>query len=280
MILIALMLFGVGISHAEEVSDQSKATVKSEKTLLNEIKNRILEMSSENNLILRDFHQQSEILANHFKDQKVGKQLENLQEQLYTAFNNRKILLKPQLKTHQEGFLNQYLTGMDKAKEMDEKCVGWYNLLDDLSFAHDIPTALTIAVWHRESSCRYYLPKNKNGPFQITSKDYGDGEITREIFVQSVEDFLNFAKHKINRYNERNAKDNLSIDLSYDQRDYTALYRFAALYNGLSGATVYGEIAPAAPKYFFENYAGEFEEGVRNGLFPQFLKVIEWEIQQ
>jgi hypothetical protein len=25
----------------------------------------------------------------------------------------------------------------------------------------------------------------------------------------------------------------------------------------LSGATVYGEIAPAAPKYFFEGYANE-----------------------
>ena len=124
---MVFVLFGVWTVHAEEtVGNENDTTVKSEKTLLNEIKNRILELSNENNLILRDFHQQSEILANHFKDQKVGKQLSDLQNQLYTAFNNRKILLKPQLKTHQESFLNQHLTGMDKVKELDEKCVGCF----------------------------------------------------------------------------------------------------------------------------------------------------------
>ena len=42
-----------------------------------------------------------------------------------------------------------------------------------MSFANDFPTALTIAVWFRESTCGYYLPKNGDGPFQIVSKDYG-----------------------------------------------------------------------------------------------------------
>jgi hypothetical protein len=42
--------------------------------------------------------------------------------------------------------------------------------------------------------------------------------------------------------------------------------RFAALYNGLSGATVYGEISPAAPKYFFEGYTNTTRSGENKKL--------------
>jgi hypothetical protein len=49
--------------------------------------------------------------------------------------------------------------------------------------------------------------------------------------------------------------------VSYTGASYTDLLRFAALYNGLSGSTVYGEIAPAAPKYFFEGYATDVWTG-------------------
>jgi hypothetical protein len=68
--------------------------------------------------------------------------------------------------------------------------------LDNLSFAYDFPTAVTLAVWYRESNCGYYLPSNGNGPFQITSKDYGTGSLTQSGFIQAVEDFLVFAKNK------------------------------------------------------------------------------------
>jgi hypothetical protein len=59
-------------------------------------------------------------------------------------------------------------------------------------------------VRYRESTCSYALPKNGDGPFQIISKDYGNGTITESIFVQTVQDFFDFAWDKINRYNERN----------------------------------------------------------------------------
>jgi hypothetical protein len=130
-----------------------------------------------------------------------------------------------------------------------------------LSFAYNFPTALTIAVRYRESTCSYALPKNGDGPFQIISKDYGTDVITEDIFLQTIADFLDFAQDKIDWYNERNQESGLSINLSYTGASYTDLLRFAALYNGLSGFTVYGEISPAAPKYFFEGYSNTIRTG-------------------
>ena len=79
--------------------------------------------------------------------------------------------------------------------------------------------------------------------------------------MQTVQDFFDFSKGKIDWYNERNANDGLSINLSYDNASQRDLLRFAALYNGLSGSTVYGEIAPAAPKYFWEGYENDVWTG-------------------
>jgi len=53
-----------------------------------------------------------------------------------------------------------------------------------------------MAIRYREASCGYYLPSNGDGPFQIISKDYGTGEITENIFVQSIQDFINFSQSK------------------------------------------------------------------------------------
>jgi hypothetical protein len=49
--------------------------------------------------------------------------------------------------------------------------------------------------------------------------------------------------------------------LGYTGASQTDIVRFAALYNGLSGATIYGEITPAAPKYLYEGYANEVWTG-------------------
>jgi hypothetical protein len=36
---------------------------------------------------------------------------------------------------------------------VSDYCLWRYNTLDNMSFANNFPTALTIAVWYRESSC-------------------------------------------------------------------------------------------------------------------------------
>ncbi len=228
---------------------------------------------------LRSLYQQARDLHPHFKEEKTAYYLEHLRDFLLNKLQTRKELAKSESKTQKSDFLSQYQgSGLAIADPLSENCIGRYQTLDTLSFAYDFPTALTIAVWWKESSCGYYLPKNGDGPFQIMSKDYGNWPITREIFEGTIQDFLDFSKKKIERYNGKNPS--TPILLNYKNFNYGDLLKFAGLYNGLSGGTVYGEIGPAAPRYFFEKMPWEFESGKRNGLFAQFLRVIERELNQ
>ena len=76
-----------------------------------------------------------------------------------------------------------------------------------------------------------------------------------------------------------NADDNLTIDLAYDAYSYTGILRHGALYNSLSGGTVYGEIQPTAPGYVFDNYGEAYSGKLRDGIMATFIKTLEWELQ-
>ncbi|MDR2540555.1 MAG: hypothetical protein LBD11_01935 [Candidatus Peribacteria bacterium] len=68
--------------------------------------------------------------------------------------------------------------------------------------------------------------------------------------------------------------------MGYTGATQTDLLRFSALYNGLSGATVYGKITPASPKYFREGYENDVWTGThkKDGIFAEYLKIIKWEL--
>ncbi len=124
---------------------------------------------------LRSLYQQARDLHPHFKEEKTAYYLEHLRDFLLNKLQTRKELAKSESKTQKSDFLSQYQgSGLAIADPLSENCIGRYQTLDTLSFAYDFPTALTIAVWWKESSCGYYLPKNGDGPFQIMSKDYGN----------------------------------------------------------------------------------------------------------
>jgi len=134
---------------------------------------------------------------------------------LYARWNTEKSLfpiwyaetkVKQEIKSWFQAFLSNYDTGIATIT-MADACTGRYNTIDNISFANNFPTALTISTRYRESHCGYYLPANGDGPFQIIAKDYGTGQITLEIFTQSIQDFIDFAKNKINRYEKANKAD-------------------------------------------------------------------------
>jgi hypothetical protein len=143
--------------------------------------------------------------------------------------------------------------------------------LDNISFANNFPTALTIATRYRETSCGYYLPNNGDGPFQILSKDYWTGAITRWKFTQAVQDFIDFSKSKWTQY-----KTKLWINMTYTGWDYTGFINHAWLYNWwiISGDVV----NPLAPKYVWDGY-DTYTWAVRYWLFPKFLKILDWEVK-
>ena len=200
-----------------------------------------------------------------------------LRDYTYSLFDSRKKLAKQQYVGDKSKFLDEYRKDIMIQEEFPiDNCVGWYNTIDNISFANDFPTALTIAVWYKESNCGYYLPANGDGPFQIVSKDYGNGEITEELFKQTIQDFIDFAKNKIDNYNKKADVDFPALKISYTWFDYTWVVSFAALYNW--GTRTWWMVQPNAPKYVFDGYGEKYANAKKYGLFPAFLKVLSWEL--
>ena len=210
-------------------------------------------------------------------DERLATISSGLRDYAYAQFDSRKKTAKQKSVTEKTEFLDEY--GSDIVIEDEfpfDKCTWRYNTIDNISFANDFPTALTLAVWYRESGCGYYLPANGDGPFQIVSKDYGTGEITEEIFKQSIQDFIDFAKWKIENYNKRADDEFPELKISYKSLDYTWVVSFWALYNWWT--RTWWMVQPNAPKYVFDGYGEDYSKAKKYGLFPALLKVLAWEI--
>lgn len=148
----------------------------------------------------RDFYSQIKSLQSQFGfDERLTYILGQLASEMYAPIQTEKTKAKASSKQFKQEFLALYNTGIKTLPEFDS-CTGRYNTMDTISFANNFPTALTIAIWYRESNCGYYLPGNGDGPFQIVSKDYGTGAISEDIFIQSVQDFIDFSKAKRTQY--------------------------------------------------------------------------------
>ena len=209
-------------------------------------------------------------------DERLGTISKDLRDYASSLFDSRKKLSKQQYAWEKYDFFDQYKGDINNDIEFPEdKCTWWYNTIDNISFANNFPTALTIAVWYRESNCWYYLPSNGDGPFQIVNKDYGTWEITEEIFKQSIQDFIDFAKWKIDNYNKKSNEEFPKLNISYTWFDYTGVVSFAALYNGWVRS--WWMVQPNAPKYVFDGYWEDYSNAKKYGIFPMFLKVLERE---
>lgn len=271
-----LILFCWVLSAGQTFSYQPTGEEQQELTAL---KSQLREAISWDNIALWNLYTQARDLETWIQaPEKLNYKLQHLRDYLLTILDDKKELLKRDAKDKKSEFLALYQwSGVASAEPLSENCIGRYPTLDAMSFAYDFPTSLSIAIWYRETSCGFYLPKNGNWPFQIITKQYGNWSLDRALFEQTIKDFLEFSKKKIERYNSKNPE--TPIRLWYDSINYKDLYKFAGLYNGLSGGTVYWEIWPANPKYFLEKVPWERENGKRNGLFLQVLKVLEWEVK-
>ena len=212
-------------------------------------------------------------------DDRLGTISNDLKDYSYSLFESRKNLAKQQYAWVKSRFFDEYSEKINDDIEFPEdKCTWWYNTIDNISFANDFPTALTIAIWYRESNCWYYLPSNWDGPFQIVNKDYGTWEITEKIFKQSIQDFIDFSKWKIDNYNKNADEHFPKIDISYTWFDYTWVVNFMALYNWW--VRTWWIVQPNAPKYLFDWYWDEYSNAKKYWVFPMFLKVMEWELNR
>jgi len=262
--LLFASLFIVGISWA------TYTPTTKDIANLKDLKSQLDTLIVNNNINLWDFYNQTNNLSNQYSwDERLSYLIWELKTYLHTNLTNQKWAAKSTSKVAKKDFLAQYNTGFDPSIEYTvDQCIWRYNTIDDLSFAYDFPTALTLAIRYRESNCGYYLPKNWNWPFQITTKDYGTWDMTQQVFIQAVTDFLEFATNKW--------KKSSSWNLSYSNYDYTWIINFAALYNG--GTKSWELITPNNPNYVFDGYGAEYTWAKRFGVLPQTLKILEREL--
>lgn len=171
--------------------------------------------------------------------------------------------------------LDQYRSGvLTNDKSLDKPCPQFAQLIDDWAFALDLPASLITATWLMESGCGRSRPANGDGIFQIVSKDYGTGVMTTGHRIWMVSDFNDFVRAKFARYHRVNAI-TTGFPMSYQYIDYTGVVKFGALYNGLSGANVRGDISPASVNYVFGKLNDQYSGAVKDGLLVRVMKVMK-----
>lgn len=112
------------------------------------------------------------------------------------------------------------------------------------------------------------------------SKNYWAGEISIELFQQTVEDYLIFSEGKHDLYERANYDSGYVVDLSYTGWSLTGVVYHSSLYNGLSGANIRWTIAPGIPEYVYDNYTNAYSWATRDGIVATMIKVIDRELQQ
>lgn len=216
-------------------------------------------------------------------DERMNYKISAIRDHLHQNLQQMKIPKLLDGKIHKDSFVYNYASGVIQDHSIPQKCRDRRQYMDDISFVHNLPTAITMATRYAESTCGFYLPVHptygSNGPFQIITKDYGTGEMTESLFRQTVQDFVWFAWHKINSYEKSNRNQWLKVNLTYDSFDFTGVVRFGALYNGLSWSTIKGDIQPMKRWYVFNNYEPAYASAVRHGLMPMFIKSLERELE-
>lgn len=270
-LIVGGLLFGYAIAY--EPTSQDVAQIRLLKTQLDTI-------TTGNMKDKRDFYAQLKTLQEQFTNhEQLQFYFDELGVYLLTQVNNEKVKSKIISKTIKQDFWNQWSGWFSKEIPTTDSCTGRYNTMDTISFANNFPTALMLATWYRETNCGYYLPANGDGPFQIVSKDYGTGQITEAKFLQTMQEFIDFSKGKIHRYNNVNEKNNRSINLTYTGFDITGIINYWTLYNSISW-TIYRELlTPTNPKYVYDGYGQDYSGALRYGLVPKFLKILDREIK-
>jgi len=241
IITVIAGIFGfIGFTFAYTPNTGDLATLSALKTQINKI-------TQGNPKTMRKLADQLQNLQIRFPSyEKLLYLLKELETDLTSQINTQKTQVKQANKEQIKAFVAANMTGIIALPETDT-CKQYYDLIDTISFANNFPTALTIATRYREASCRFYLPGNGDGPFQIVSKEYGAGDLTLTTFKQSVQDFIDFSKAKYGNYHSK-----IGSIFTYTGFDMTGIVNHAALYNG--GKIMSGVVVPLIPKYVYEGY--------------------------
>lgn len=266
IIYILTLLISISISSANYTPNPE------DEKLITTLEQQVQQLS-ENPKDIRNFFYQFKTLRDKFKDNpQLFYILWELANSSHKNLEEKKQEAKKLSKEKKQKLINTYIDKLTLSEKLTNNCKKYYDLIDDISFAHNFPTSAVISTWYRESSCGFSLPSNGDGPFQIVTKDYGTGTMTEELFVQTVLDFIQFTENKIKRYNGK-----IKTKLDYQHIDLESFINFSALYNW--GKVLNGIIAPYHPQYIFDGYQWKYSNAKRYGTRPYLIKVLNRELE-
>lgn len=187
-------------------------------------------------------------------------------------------------------FDNYRLNVTTKDVPLSNICKDRYQLVDDWSYAFNMPTPLVLATLDMESSCWWYKPTNGDWVFQLIAKDYGTGTLTTGQWIMMMYDFSSLVSWKHAWYHTANklSKNDCDIKnksltgttspicLTYTSMDLDSIIKHGALYNGLANATIKWNIQPWAPSYIYGRYTDAYSGSVKDGLITRVLKVVNY----
>jgi len=172
-----------------------------------------------------------------------------------------------------QAFLDQYRPLVDsKDKPLISLCTEYYDEIDAIAREYDFPVELIIATWFREHTCKFKNPANGRWNFQIITRYYPPGPITREQFEQQVIDFINFSYGKREFYDQTQNFWPEPISLSYNDFDLLSIRKHAIYYNGIVST-------PEKNVYANQNFNG-IRPASADGIVAAFLKVLKYGLEK
>ena len=213
-------------------------------------------------------------LENNVTDVNVADRLTFVKNELRTRIDNTKNTSIATKIISEQSFLTNYASGIVSSGDiLHSKCYDYYDMFDDVAWSENVPTSLVIATWKMEAGCGFYYPNNGDGPFQMLYKNH-TGVMTTSKMVNEIQDFARFSRNKWDWYRRSNGTGATPIMLTYTGWNLTGVVYQGALYNGLSGASIRGDIQPANPHYVWGRYGNAFSGSSKDGLLVNILKVI------
>ena len=170
----------------------------------------------------------------------------------------------------------QQLQG-DTFEKRLQRCVEKFDMVNTLAQKHNVPTALILATWFMESSCRQANPENGDGVFQIVSQYYEPGPISDADLVEEIENFVKFSRGKWSAYEKANP--GRKINLTYRTRDMESLESQGALYNSVGSSFKARPLKATNDYYNRGNFNPEWASSVKDGLITAFIRLTKWELE-
>lgn len=228
IILFLIFLFWINLSYSYELT-------KDDINKLDSISNKILDISKskQNNFLDNVLSYIEKFSQENINDDKKLAYL----NYLYSKIND---YYKNEISNNNTLNLIQKYQNEIIWNELKLNCKNYYDLVDSIAKQNDFPTELIIAIWSKEYNCQLSNPTNWHGPYQIFSYYYNPWELSQEDFLVETQDFIDFAKEKIDYFNSNKDYEIRfwkKISLSYNNYNENDIKLFSILYNWIRNNT-------------------------------------------